>query len=135
VSLVQAQHPVLVRPIRPNAIQPKGPLRIDSMAVRDHVCHPIDCQHQTGRDHAWGRPLPNVFIHNRGGSGLRKRRRDALGPRKDIIVRLPEEVARQLKVVATCEGMTVQDFCEQAIMPQIRKAMDQHGLSAEIARS
>lgn len=34
------------------------------------------------------------------GSGLRKQRRDALGVRKDIIIRLPEEVARQLKVVA-----------------------------------
>jgi hypothetical protein len=65
------------------------------------------------------------------GPGVRKRRRDALGLRKDIIVRLPEEVARQLKVVAACEGMTVQDFCEQALMPQIRKAMDKHGLSAE----
>jgi hypothetical protein len=31
--------------------------------------------------------------------------------------------------------MTVQDFCEQAIVPQIQKAMDKHGLSAEqIAR-
>jgi predicted DNA binding CopG/RHH family protein len=69
------------------------------------------------------------------GSGLRKQRRDALGPRKDIIVRLPEEVARQLKVVAACEGMTIQDFCEEAIMPQIRKAMEKHGLSPEqIAR-
>jgi hypothetical protein len=69
------------------------------------------------------------------GSDLRKQRRDALGPRKDIIVRLPEEVARQLKVVAACEGITVQDFCAQAIVPQIRKAMDKHGLSAEqIAR-
>ena len=65
------------------------------------------------------------------GSGLRKRRRDALGLRKDIIIRLPEEVARQLKVVAACEGMTVQDFCTQAIVPQIRKAMEKHGLSAE----
>jgi hypothetical protein len=65
------------------------------------------------------------------GPGVRKRRSDALGVRKDIIIRLPEEVARQLKVVAACERMTVQDFCEQAIMPQIRKAMDKHGLSAE----
>jgi ribosomal protein L19E len=69
------------------------------------------------------------------GSGLRQRRRDAREPRKDIIIRLKEEIARQLKVVAACEGMTVQDFCEQAIIPQIRKAMDKHGLSAEqIAR-
>jgi hypothetical protein len=69
------------------------------------------------------------------GPGVRKRRSDALGLRKDIIIRLPEEVARQLKVVAACERMTVQDFCEQAIVPQIRKAMDKHGLSAEqIAR-
>jgi predicted DNA binding CopG/RHH family protein len=69
------------------------------------------------------------------GAGLRKRRRDAHEPRKDIIIRLEEELARQLKVVAACEGMTVQDFCTQALVPQIRKAMDKHGLSAEqIAR-
>ena len=69
------------------------------------------------------------------GPGVRKRRSDALGLRKDIIIRLPEEVARQLKVVAACEGMTVQDFCEQAIVPQIRQTMEKHGLSAEqIAR-
>jgi hypothetical protein len=33
--------------------------------------------------------------------------------------------------VAACEGMTVQDFCEQAIIPEIGKAMQKHGLSAE----
>jgi hypothetical protein len=65
------------------------------------------------------------------GARLRKRRRDARGLRKDIIIRLPEEVARQLKVVAACEGKTVQDFCEQAIVPEIRKGMQKHGLSAE----
>jgi hypothetical protein len=65
------------------------------------------------------------------GAGVRKRRSDALGLRKDIIIRLPEAVARQLKVVAACEGMTVQDFCEQAIVPQIQKAMNKHGLTAE----
>jgi hypothetical protein len=27
--------------------------------------------------------------------------------------------------------MSVQDFCEQAILPQIQKAMDKHRLSAE----
>jgi hypothetical protein len=67
----------------------------------------------------------------RSDPGVRKRRRDALGLRKDIIIRLPEEVARQLKVVAACEGKTVQDFCEQAIVPEIRKSMQKHGLSAE----
>jgi hypothetical protein len=69
------------------------------------------------------------------GSDVRKQRRDALGPRKDIIVRLPDEVAHQLKVVAAHERMTVQEFCEQAIVPQIHKAMAKHGLTPEqIAR-
>ncbi len=69
------------------------------------------------------------------GPGARKRRSDALGPRKDVIIRLPAAVAHQLKVVALLERMTVQDFCEQAIVPQIRKGMEKHGLSAEqIAR-
>ncbi len=65
------------------------------------------------------------------GPGVRKGRSDALGLRKDIIVRLPEAVAHQLKIVVAYEGMTVQDFCEQAIVPQIQKAMHKHGLSAE----
>ena len=65
------------------------------------------------------------------GPGVRKRRSDALGPRKDIIFRLDEELAQQLKVVAACEKVTVQDLCEQAIVPQIQKAMHKHGLSAE----
>jgi len=65
------------------------------------------------------------------GPGVRKRRSDALGRRKDVIIRLPEGIARQLKVVAACEGMTIQDFCEQAILPQIQKGMQKHGLSAE----
>jgi hypothetical protein len=83
-----------------------------------------------------GSKSPTTQGAGRGsGSGLRKQRRDALGLRKDIIIRLPEAVARQLKVVAACEGLTVQDFCAQVIIPQIQKAMDKHGLSAEqIAR-
>ena len=65
------------------------------------------------------------------GASLRKRRSDARGLRKDIIIRLPEAVAHQLKIVAAYEGMTVQAFCEQAILPQIQQAMHKHGLSAE----
>jgi hypothetical protein len=79
-----------------------------------------------------GKGQESKLRESRGsGPGTRKRRRDALGLRKDIIIRLPEEIARQLKVVAACERLTMQDFCEQAIVPQIRKAMDKHGLSAE----
>jgi len=78
-----------------------------------------------------GRTPPTQRGGRGSGAGLRKQRSDALGVRKDNIIRLPEEVARQLKVVAACEGVTVQDFCPQAIVPQIRKAMDKHGLSAE----
>jgi hypothetical protein len=62
---------------------------------------------------------------------VRKRRCDAVGLRKDIIIRLPEELAHQLKVVAACEGVTVQDFCERLIGPEIRKSMETHGLSPE----
>ena len=61
------------------------------------------------------------------GSGLCKRRRDALGPRKRII-RLPEGLAHQLKVVAAHERITAQDLCAQLIIPGIRKAMQKHGL-------
>jgi hypothetical protein len=62
------------------------------------------------------------------GPGGRKRRRDALGPRKDVIIRMPEELARQLKIVAACEETTVQDFCLDAIRPQIRETLAKHGI-------
>jgi len=51
-----------------------------------------------------------------------------LGERKDVIIRMPEELARQLKIVAACEDMTITDFCLQAIIPQIDKALEKHGL-------
>jgi hypothetical protein len=50
---------------------------------------------------------------------------------QEIIFRLDEELAQQLKVVAACEKMTVQDLCEQAVVQVIRKGMEKHGLSAE----
>jgi hypothetical protein len=74
--------------------------------------------------HAWKHDLAS-----RGsGPGARKRRRDALGPRKDVIIRMPEELARQLKIVAACEETTVQDFCLDAIRPQIRETLAKHGI-------
>ena len=78
-----------------------------------------------------GTPSTGPRAGRGSGSGLRKQRSDALGLRKDIIIRLPEAVAHQLKIVTAYEGVTVQDFCEQAIVPQIQKAMQKHGLSAE----
>jgi hypothetical protein len=76
-------------------------------------------------------PAPAQRMDRGSGVGARKRRSDGLGPRKDIIIRLPEAVAHQLKVVAAHEHTTVQEFCAHAILPEIRKAMDKHGLSAE----
>jgi hypothetical protein len=73
-----------------------------------------------------------VMREGRGsGAGVRKRRRDALGPRKDVIIRLPEAVVHQLKLVAAYERMTIQDFCEQAIVPQIRQALKKHGVAPD----
>ena len=62
------------------------------------------------------------------GPGARRRRSEALGPRKDVIIRLPEDVAQQLKLVAVYERMTIQDFCLQAILPRLDKALKKHGL-------
>ena len=62
------------------------------------------------------------------GPGARQRRSDALGQRKDVIIRMPEELARQLKIVAAYEDMTITDFCLQAIVPQIDKALEKHGV-------
>jgi hypothetical protein len=56
---------LLCEPTLPNAIEPKRPFCIAEMAVRDHIRHTIALQHQTGRDHAWRRRMPSVFIHNR----------------------------------------------------------------------
>jgi hypothetical protein len=76
-----------------------------------------------------GKAAPAAQRAGRGsGSGLRKRRRDALGPRKGIIIRLPEGLAHQLKVVAAHARITVHDLCAQLIIPGIRKAMQKHGL-------
>ncbi|MDH3602132.1 MAG: hypothetical protein OEU26_21175 [Candidatus Tectomicrobia bacterium] len=41
---------------------------------------------------------------------------------------MPEELARQLKIVAACEETTVQDFCLDAIRPQIRETLAKHGI-------
>jgi hypothetical protein len=76
-------------------------------------------------------PGTGAGVGRGSGAGLRKRRSDARGPRKDIIIRLPEAVAHQLKVVAACKGITVQDYCAHMIIPQIRKDMEECGLSAE----
>ncbi len=65
------------------------------------------------------------------GPGARRRRSEALGPRKDVIIRLPEEVAQQLKLVAVYERMTIQDFCVGAILPQLAKALKKHGLTSQ----
>ena len=55
--------------------------------------------------------------------------RGLLGPRKDVIIRLPEDVAQQLKLVAVYERTTIQDFCVHAILPSLAKALKKHGLT------
>jgi hypothetical protein len=75
------------------------------------------------------RPGKRAKGEGRGsGPGARRRRSDALGPRKDVIIRMPQEMARQLKIVAAYEDITVTDFCLQAILPQLDKALKKHGL-------
>ena len=81
------------------------------------------------------RPGKSTDASTRGGrgsgAGARKRRADALGPRKDIIIRMPDALAHQLKVVAAHEGMTVTDFCLEALIPHIERGIVKHGLTAE----
>ena len=62
------------------------------------------------------------------GPGARRPRADALGPRKDVIIRMPEEEATRLKVVAALERMTVQDFVLLALRPALELAIRKHGL-------
>lgn len=62
------------------------------------------------------------------GPGARRLRADALGPRKEVIIRMPEEEATQLKVAAALERMTVQDFVLQAVRPALERARRKHGL-------
>ena len=45
-----------------------------------------------------------------------------------MIIRMPADVAQQLKLVAVYERMTIQDFCLQAILPSLDKALKKHGL-------
>ncbi|MBM3932767.1 MAG: hypothetical protein FJ319_00415 [SAR202 cluster bacterium] len=68
-------------------------------------------------------------INTRGsGPAAKLRRANDLGPRKAVILRMPEDVAHKLKIVSAHEDMTAQDFCMQAIMPHIQRAMRKHGL-------
>jgi hypothetical protein len=62
------------------------------------------------------------------GPGARKKRSDAIGARKDVIIRMPEAVARQLKIAAACEDVTITDFCLEAILPKIDKTLEKHGM-------
>ena len=41
---------------------------------------------------------------------------------------MPADVAQQLKLVAVYERMTIQDFCLQALLPSLDKALKKHGL-------
>ena len=66
------------------------------------------------------------------GPGARKKRSDAIRARKDVIIRMPEGVARQLKIAAACEDMTITDFCLEAILPKIDKALEKHGMNSDI---
>ena len=56
------------------------------------------------------------------GPGAKNRRSDAQGPRKAMIIRMPEDLADQLKAVAALERTTVQDFCLDAILPLLKTA-------------
>jgi uncharacterized protein (DUF1778 family) len=59
---------------------------------------------------------------------VRRQRSDALGPRKDVIIRMPEDEATQLKAVAALERMTVQEFVLQAIRPELERAARKYGI-------
>jgi hypothetical protein len=75
------------------------------------------------------RPAREGRISTRGsGPGVRRQRSDALGPRKDVIIRMPEDEATQLKAVAALERMTVQEFVLQAIRPELERAARKHGI-------
>lgn len=76
------------------------------------------------------RPRNNVQKTDTRGSGpgAKVRRIAEAGPRKAVIIRMPEDLAHQLKVVAAHEEMTAQDFCLDAIRPMIDKALKRHGL-------
>jgi hypothetical protein len=67
--------------------------------------------------------------HRGSGPGVRKQRADALGPRKDVIIRMPEDEATQLKAIAALERTTVQDFVLQAIRPELERALRKHGMA------
>lgn len=60
------------------------------------------------------------------GPGARKRRADDLGPRKDVIVRMSENEATQLKVAAALERTTIQEFVLQAVRPEVQRALKKH---------
>lgn len=75
------------------------------------------------------RPARDGSAAARGsGPGTRKRRSDDLGPRKDVIIRMPEEEASQLKAIAALERVTVQDFILGALRPELERALKKYGM-------
>ena len=75
------------------------------------------------------RPPREGRLSTRGsGPGVRRQRSDALGPRKDVIIRMPEEEATQLKAIAALERTTVQEFVLQAVRPELERALRKHGM-------
>jgi hypothetical protein len=76
------------------------------------------------------RPTQDGSAAARGsGPGARKRRSDDLGPRKDVIIRMPENEASQLKAIAALERTTVQDFILDALRPELERALRKHGMA------
>ena len=70
-----------------------------------------------------------ALTNTRGsGPGAKARRSNHSGPRKSVIIRMSEDMAHKLKIVAAHEDITAQDFCLDAIRPQIDKALKRHGL-------
>ena len=61
--------------------------------------------------------------------GTRTRRSDDLGPRKDVIIRMPEDEASQLKAIAALERTTIQDFILDALRPELERALRKHGMA------
>ena len=73
----------------------------------------------------------NSTVDTRGsGPGARKRRSDNLGPRKVVILRMPEDLADKLKIVASHERTTSQNFCMEVIIPHIEETWRKHGLDS-----
>jgi len=62
------------------------------------------------------------------GPGKQNSKQAEKEPRKDVIIRMPESKARELKMLAALEDKTITAICLEAIEKYTKPMKDKHGI-------